>query len=125
MNAYEDVVEFLREGEKVEAIVFGAWGWGSEPEEGDLWEFGYKEPGEDDGVPLVPFGLRGRMMSLSKAKPYMEGWSFYGGHGAPECYAVYIWTDQRVIWVTQYDGSTMLDDAPRNPQSVLPEMPGA
>lgn len=109
MNAYDDLIEFLNADETVEGIVFGDWGWG-----------GFGEP---ENLPL-PSDKKGVVMSLAESRPYMEGWSFYGGYGSPECYAVYIWTNQRVIWVTQYDGSTELDCAPRSPIACIPVMPG-
>ena len=109
MSAYKELIEFLQDGEVVEGIVFGAWGWD-----------GYSEP-----MPApVPVDVRSRLMTLEQAAQYMTGWSFGGGYGAPKCYATYIWTNQRVIWVTQYDGSTGLDCAPRNPMDCVPEMPG-
>lgn len=109
MDAYKDLLDFLEEGENIECIVFGPWGWD-----------GYGEP---DDAP-VPKDAQGRMMTADEARPMMEGWSFNGGYGAPDCYAVYVWTDKRVIWVTQYDGATGLDSAPRNPSDTIPDMPG-
>jgi len=120
MNAYDDLVSKLEEGETVEAIVFGAWGWGSAPSEGQNWEPGYNEP----TYPPVPFDKRGVILTLDEAKPFMAGWSFFGWFGSPACYAVNIWTNKRIIWVTQYDGATSLSFAPRNPVALIPEMPG-
>jgi hypothetical protein len=120
MNAYNDLIKILTDGEVVEAIVFGAWGWGSEPKDGENWEPGHKEPPR----PPVPFEKRGILLSLEEAQPFMDGWTFYGGYGAPACYAANIWTNKRVIWVTQYDGATTLDSAPRNPVASIPSMPG-
>lgn len=108
-NAYDDLVGCLDSDEQVEAIVFGDWGWGG------TWE---PQP------PLVPADKRGIVLTLEEAKDYMDGWSFFGGYGSPECYAVCIWTNKRVVWVTQYDGSTELNGAPRNPCNYKPEMPG-
>ena len=54
----------------------------------------------------------------------MEGWSFLGGHGSPECYAAYIYTNQRVIFVCQYDGLTSLEGIPARPIACMPTMPG-
>ena len=108
-NAFDDLQDFLMSGECVEGLVFGVWGWD-----------GFKEP----GPPPVPKDKQGVLMQLEDAKPFMEGWSFDGGYGAPTCYATYIWTDKRVIWVTQYDGSTGLDSMPRHPANVIPDMPG-
>jgi hypothetical protein len=120
MSAYSELLEFLEPDESVEAIVFGAWGWGSAPRDGQPWEGGYGEP----DPPPVPFDMRGRVLTLSDAADFMESWQFYGGYGAPDCYAVYVWTNKRVIWVTQYDGATSLDSAPRNPMPMIPDMPG-
>ena len=120
MNAYEELQAFLHDGETVESIVFGAWGWGSEPGEGGEWGLGYGEP----DPPPVPFDIRGKLLTLAEAKPLMEAWQFSGGYGGPDCYAVYVWTDRRVIWVTQYDGATGIECAPRNPAECIPDMPG-
>ncbi len=108
-NAISELEEFLNDGEFVEAVVFGAWGWG-----------GYGEP----DPPPVPVDRQGVVLSFDEAKQYMGSWCFYGGYGAPDCYAVNIWTNQRIIWVTQYDGATGLDSAPRNPVATIPDMPG-
>ena len=109
MNAYQELKEMLNENEVVEAIVFGNWGWG-----------GYMEP----EPPPVPMDKKGKILSLEEAKSLMLTWSFMGGFGAPECYAVNIWTNQRLIWVTQYDGATSLSSALRNPSEGMPDMPG-
>jgi len=116
VSAIEELREFLGEGEKVEALCFGEWGWGSHI----TGQLGYGEP----DPPPVPFDLRGKLLTLEQAEPIMESWSFDGGYGATKCYATYIWTDRRVIWVTQYDGSTCLSAAPRNPVATMPGMPG-
>lgn len=113
-NAYEELMQALNDGERVEAIVFGGWG-GSDHE-----ELGYGEP----DPPPVPFDKRGVVLTLEEAKPLMQSWQFIGGYGSPDCYAVHIWTNTRVFWVTQYDGSTGLDSAPRNPTPHIPDMPG-
>lgn len=119
MSAWKELQDKLRPGETIEGIVFGAWGWGSIAP-GDGFEPGYGEP----EPPAVPVELRGKVLSPEDAEPYMQSWSFSGGYGAPDCYAVYIWTSERVFWVTQYDGATWLDSAPRNPINVIPDMPG-
>ena len=109
MNAYEELRVYLNVDEMVEALVFGPWGWD-----------GYEELEPQS----VPPEKRGIVLKLKEAEPLMKGWSFEGGFGAPNCYAVYIWTNQRIIWVTQYDGSTGLDSCPRNPIDIVPDMPG-
>jgi len=110
MNAYKDLMKYLNEGETVEAIVFGEWGYG--------W-YGF---GDNDEP--IPADKQGVVLSEEEAKPLMDGWSFFGGFGSPTSHAVNIWTNKRVIWVTQYDGSTTLDSAPRHPTAYMPDMPG-
>lgn len=121
MSAYSELVEILEDGEVVEAIVFGAWGRGDGPADGGEWKAGYGEP----TPPPVPFEKRGIRLTLEEAEPMMQSWEFYGGYGSPDCYATHIWTDRRFFWVTQYDGATGLDFAPRHPRDgYLPDMPG-
>ena len=108
LDAYLDLIEYLAEGETVEAIVFGEYGWG-----------GFME--DDVHIPKEKQGI---VMTLDKAEPMMRGWTYDGGYGSPQCYATYVWTNKRVIWVTQYDGSTTLDSAPRHPIACIPDMPG-
>lgn len=120
MSAETELLEYLGPDETVEAVVFGPWGWGSAPRDGGPWEPGYSEP----EPPAVPFDRRGVVLTWEEARPMMQSWNFYGGYGAPDAYATYIWTNQRVIWVTQYDGSTCLSDAPRIPSAIMPDMPG-
>ena len=120
-NAWKELQEFLLGDEEVEAIVFGAWGWGYAPDDDEEdWEAGYDEP----KPPPVPYEKRGKVLSADEAKEYMDGWEFNGSYGAPDSYATYIWTNERVIWVTQYDGATWLSSAPRHPIDMMPEMPG-
>lgn len=109
-SAYAELMKELEAGEKVEGIVFGKYGWG-----------GF---GEDEISDPIPQDKIGKLMTLDEARPYMQSWSFIGGFGSPDCYATYIWTNKRILWVTQYDGSTCLDSAPRNPVDCIPDMPG-
>lgn len=109
LNAYKDLKGCLEKGETIEAIVFGEWGWG-----------GYREPVEKP----VPKEKQGVVLSIEEAKPMMAGWTYFCGYGAPECYATNVWTNKRILWITQYDGSTSIDHAPRNPTATIPEMPG-
>lgn len=107
MNAYEELLVYLKPYEKVNYIVFGEWGWG-----------GY----EESDPPSVPLDKRGVLLTLEEAKPYMQDWQFDGGFGAPFCHAVHVWTDERVIFVSEYDGSTHLNSVPRNPSAEQPRM---
>ena len=41
-----------------------------------------------------------------------------------QCHAIYAWTASKVIFISQYDGSTEIYSIPRNPVDCKPEMPG-
>lgn len=119
MNAYDELLEFLDDNEYLVSIVFGEYGWGDDVS-GESWGF----PADNSAKP-VPSNKKFKVLTFQEAKPLMDGWSFYNTYGIPKCYAVTIWTNKRVIWVTQYDGSTKLSSAPRNPIDHVPTMPGS
>jgi Holliday junction resolvasome RuvABC endonuclease subunit len=72
----------------------------------------------------IPKDKKGVLLTLEEAKPYMNGWSLFSGFGSPETYAINVWTNKRVLWITQYDGSTSLDSVSRFPVACMPYMPG-
>lgn len=113
IDAARELFDMLEPGEAIESIVFGAWGWGS-----DGGEPAYNEP----DPPPVPMAKRGDVLAWAEAEPYMHGWQFSGEHGAPDCYAVTVWTNRRVFWVQEYDGATGLTSAPRHPFPHWPRM---
>lgn len=108
-DAYKELKKELDEDEVIEGISFGDWGWG-----------GYHEP----DPPPVPKDKRGITLSEKEARPFMKGWKLYCGYGAPLAYAMYVWTNKRVMWITQYDGSTNIDSMPRHPSNCEVDMPG-
>ncbi len=106
-DAFADLQAALENGEKVEALVFGEWG-------------GYRYDGP------IPKNKIGKVLTLRQARPLMRGWSFDGGFGCAHTYPVHIWTDRRVLFVHEYDGSSCLHAVPRFPTSdALPEMSGS
>jgi hypothetical protein len=123
-NAWMDINEQLAEHEYVVGICFGAYGWSSLPSDLETADYSDLGWGEEDIPNPIPWDMRRKVLSVEEAMPLMQGWSFSGGYGAPECYATYIWTNKRVFWVTQYDGSTSLNSVPRNPEGCAPNMPG-
>ena len=56
-----------------------------------------------------------RVLSWHEARPLLD-YDYDDGFGAPDCHAVYVWTEDKVLWVTQYDGATTNSSAPRNPR---------
>ncbi|MCA1782024.1 MAG: hypothetical protein LC679_07575 [Intrasporangiaceae bacterium] len=92
----------------IEAVVIGQFGWG-----------GYDE----DDRSRAADACKGEVLTWDEARPLLD-YKYDDGYGSPECHAVWVWTAVEVIWVTQYDGLTCLDGAPRNPSPGVPEMPG-
>jgi len=115
MSAWDELYDSLSDGEEVECVIFGHWGWGSH---GDDEPTGAPEP-------QVPPSIMGRRLILTEAEPFLKGFSFSGGYGSPDSYATWIYTNKNILWVTQYDGSTSLSSMPRHPvQGEIPYMPG-
>ena len=118
-NAFEELTAFLEDGEVVESIVFGGWR-GNTPYNDEPYEEGY---GETD-PPLIPYDKRAVVLSFEEAIPFMKAWQFDGGYGGANTFATTIWTNQRVIIVGVYDGSTWLEGIPRNPCPDWPRLCG-
>ena len=64
-----------------------------------------------------------RILSWEEAQPLID-YSFDSSYGVPRCHAVTAWTRTRVIFVSQYNGATSIEYAPRNPTNHMPSMPG-
>lgn len=64
----------------------------------------------------IPCGLR---MPWKDAKKWLD-YDFNDGFGLGDCHAVYVWTNERIFFVREYDGSTRLGWLPRNPTDIVP-----
>jgi len=60
MNAYQELIEYLEDGETIDGSVFGVWGGGSGTDENDTWESEY----EESILPLVPFSDSGKVLTI-------------------------------------------------------------
>lgn len=60
------------------------------------------------------------VLTWDEAKPTLD-YDFYSGFGQASCHPVLAWTESRVIFITEYDGSTSVNSVPRNPQSCVPQ----
>jgi len=103
-------IEETANGEPVEAVVIGDMGW--------------KRYRLED----IPEAARdeskwNRCLTWEEAAPLLS-YDFSCGYGAPGCQAVVAWTKSRVIFISQYDGSTSPEWVPRNPTDHEPQMPG-
>lgn len=66
---------------------------------------------------------REEVLSWEEARPLLD-YEYDSGYGAPDCHAIYAWTETHIVYVSQYDGSTSIYRLPRNPSDEKPEMPG-
>jgi hypothetical protein len=64
-----------------------------------------------------------KVLSWQEAEPLID-YPFDSSYGLPRCHAVTAWTKSRVIFVSQYNGATSIEYAPRNPVNHMPAMPG-
>lgn len=106
-----NLVQWIEEeaaGEEILSLVIGAMGWG---------DFGSEAVAKYEEQP------RGKLLDWSDGKKYID-YEFDSGYGAPGCNAIYVWTTNHVIAISQYDGSTSSFKVPRNPVDCVPEMPG-
>jgi hypothetical protein len=106
-KVYDDLLAELK-GDMCIGVVLGNMGWG------------------DYGSEIVPNYKdmpKGKLITLEQAKPFLD-YEYDTGYGAPELPAIYAWTQDRVIAVSQYDGATGFFSIPRNPIDCLPTMEG-
>lgn len=103
MNAYEELLDSLMDGEHIEKIIL------SDPKDSYGMEE-YHIPASFTNVPLT----------LEEARPYLYGWQIAGGYGGEEVIPLYVWTNKRVLFIGSYDGSTWLAGIPRNPSDCKP-----
>lgn len=110
MNAYLEILDYLEEGEVVEAITLG-----------------------EDLTRLFPYSnsetmnrgyVKGKVYSFEQAKEFMLDWEIAGGYGGEEVIYFYAWTNKRVLFIGCYDGATWLTSVPRNPTQCFPHSVG-
>jgi hypothetical protein len=105
-NFKNDILEEAG-NEPVEAIVIGEMGW-----------CGYNSEGKPTWSKVL-----GKIITWKEAEPYLD-YEYDPGYGAPDCQAITAWTKTRVLFVSQYDGSTSIESVYRNPTEHNPNMPG-
>ena len=120
-NLVRWIEESLASDETVIGVVIGEYGWGR-----SSWEqpgFGEETViGEESVISPIPWDKRGIVLTWAEARPLLD--YFDAGYGSPGCHHIYVWTTQRVLFISQYDGSTSLESVPRDPVACRPVMPG-
>lgn len=96
MNAKKEILELVN-GEEIEAICLGAKG-------SDL----------DAEVQFYPKHM------VDEALKELD-FDFDCGYGGKEGYNLFVWTKNKVIIKSVYDGSEVYHAIPRNPEAVMPD----
>lgn len=102
-NFWAEILEVAGD-EAIEAVVIGDADWG-----------------RDDSNRAVPADRKFIVITPDEAAQLLT-YEHDDGFGWPDCHAVYAWTATRVLFVSEYDGSTTIDDMPRNPGPCTPRM---
>lgn len=108
MVDYEEGESFARDiehaaGEPVLSVVVGEGGWGTRDAKGPL-----------------PCNV---VLPWAEARAALD-YEYDDGYGSAECHAITAWTENYVVFVSTYDGSTAVCRVPRNPVDHEPDMPG-
>jgi hypothetical protein len=106
MTAYQEIIDFLKPQEEIEAIVFGE----------DTRRKSWHRSDED----IIPSYVKGKIISFEEAKEFLLDWQIAGGYGGQEVLHFYAWTNFRIIFIGTYDGATWIEAIPRNPSECLP-----
>jgi hypothetical protein len=104
--AFADALEHAADPEPISAIVIGPFGRGD---------------GFGEERITRPVSVRvGELLTWDEARPMLD-YEF----GTPQCDAIYAWTENKVLVVYEYDGSTQILTIPRNPTPAEVRFPGA
>ncbi len=99
-------------GEAIEAVVIGVC------EKYDNDPYAYTAD-----IDTIPQSVKNKVMSWIDAEKYLN-YEYNAGFGGLGCHAIYVWTPQRIIFVSTYDGATKVCSVPRHPVDGEPIMPG-
>lgn len=62
----------------------------------------------------VPKGFYKRVLTWEEVEQYLD-YEYNSSFGARDCHDIRFWTEDKVFYVHEYDGSTDIHDQPRNP----------
>ena len=65
-----------------------------------------------------------QILSWEEALPWID-YQFDDGFGIEQCFPIFAWTENKVIAISCYDGSTSCFSIPRNPCVCAPFMRGS
>ncbi len=103
-KTFAEDIEEAAKGEPIDSVVIGTFG--------DSW-LDDEDEVEGGPRPVLPWAAARSQLDYA-----------YGtGYGGVECHAIYAWTQTRVLFVSEYDGSTKIASVPRNPTEGKPIFP--
>ena len=75
-----------------------------------------------DGSPRdIPKEKKGKVLPWSDAFGLLD-YAYDDGYGGADCHAVYCYTQNYIVFVGEYDGSTWPERIPRSPMECTPSM---
>ena len=116
MTTFADYLECVAD-EPIICVVIGKLEWD------DYWDDDWDDDWNSVSVPNYRDIPKGQVLPWSEGRKWLEFKTSYG-FGSPKQPAVYCYTENYVIFMTQYDGATSASAVPRNPINIMPEMPG-
>ena len=106
MANFKEFIERHAEGKPILGVVLSV-------HDDDKYRYDPDEP-RTSNAPINTF------MVWEEALAYID-YEFDEGFGSPDCHAYVAWTEDRVLFNTEYDGAISPMWAPRNPQDCKPE----
>ena len=85
---FAEEIEHAANGETIEAVICGERGWSGSP--------------------------TSNVMTWADSRPIFD-YEYNHDFGGVDCHAVNVWTESKVIFVSQYDGMTNVETIPRSP----------
>lgn len=101
-NMKEDILE-IADGEEILGVVI------SKTRSGYAWS------DDEADSPIAE-----KLTPWNEAAPYLD-YGYDDGYGGQDCHSIYAWTPSRVLFVSEYDGSTCVKSIPRDMQDCVPE----
>lgn len=114
MANFADQIEEAANG-PILGVVVGGFGW--DPEGPDEEAYRWDRDGQRKPIPLE---LKLTVQPWDTVRPYLD-YVHRSDFGSPEVHAIYAWSEDRIVFVSTYDGSTAVEWIPRHPTDITPE----
>lgn len=102
-NFYTEIIKAAEDG-KIEAIAIGELRW--------------PDKNKPDYISAI-----GKLLPPILAADFLD-YVFDSNLGIIDCHPIYVWTENRVLFVEVYDGQTRITSVPRHPAECVPSYVG-